>query len=168
MLSISRGEGVGGSSSVLTIQRLEKGTDRAGLHNHLLVETGWSNFQLSKTVDGGENEVVDFVGNREPSAHGQLLPNGDIGVSAVDGHLDGSNTDSWVLSLVQRNRHEKRKDLVLNKIVGDWVAFNTVDFVLVIVSVDITVAVLNGIIFFVGADEVLEGVNSLGLFLDII
>lgn len=85
------------------------------------MKAGWADLQFSKVGNGGVDKVVDILGDFEPSAHGQLLPNGDISVGAVEQHLDGGTSDNWMFSLVQSNRDKERENLLLNNIVGDWV-----------------------------------------------
>lgn len=168
VLDLSGVEEVGGFAHVFVIQRLEERKDGASLDDHLLVKTSWSNFQLGKLVDGGVDEVVDILGGLEPGAHSQLLPDGDISVGAVDQHLDGGTTHNGMFSLVQSDGDEERKNLLLNDIIGDWVSLNTVDFILVFLSVHVSVSVLDWVVLFVRADEVLEGKDCLGLLLDIV
>lgn len=154
ILNVGRLEGVAALQESF-LEVLGQAEDSAGLADHVEVSWAEGGGEFSEVLQGGEDEGVDFLGNLRPGGNSKLLPDSDIGLWAVDNHLDGGHTDHWVFALVESNRDEDGENLLFDVIVIDNNASGAVDFVIIIVW---------GVLSFTGDDDVFEGEDSLGLF----
>jgi len=112
--------------------------------------------EVGQSLEGRVDVGVDIPGLFEPGGDGSLLPDGNIGVSAVEKETEGSITDFWVLSTVESDRDEDGEDFLFDDLVGDNVdghAVNRDDVLLLPVLVEVGT----------GLDQVLEGIDGLDL-----
>jgi len=148
------GEEVVGAGSG-RVKGLHHGEDVAGLED--LVELdGKGVLELSKRLDGGVDERVDITVLFEPGGQSSLLPDGDIGESAVEEESVCGVTDFSVFGAVEGSRDEDGKDLLLNNLVGE-------DIVSLTVSGDQDLLLLGNVEGGAGLDEAGKGEDGLNL-----
>jgi len=111
---------------------------------------------IGKTLEGRVDEGTDIAGRFEPGGEGNLLPDGDISVSAVEKKGEGGISDLRMFTLVEGGRDEDGQNLLLNDLVGEDVTGLTINW-------GLTLTLTSEVGLLTGADQVLEGEDGFGL-----
>ena len=116
-------------------------------------------FQLSVLFQSVDNESKNIAVGFEPSGHGNLLPQGGVGSTAVEQTVESSHTDFRMLTTVESSSGKDGENLLLNNFVGDGVVGLTVNgWVVLLFSMFLLVQLLTRL------DQFLESVDSLNLY----